>query len=147
MVHAGCVFVVQLVGIQLSRSWLSGSFESVWWNACIHKLDLGLYSHPKQFWGNGVRTHVNSKGKIPFTKKNLPRGGSNPQHSTQHQAGQRAQHTTTSYSGPKVAVSNTVNIITWYFSGGQNSSVGSVLGSLSCMMQHHGFDPPLLNLQ
>ena len=27
--------------------------------------------------------------------------------------------------------------------GGQNSSVGSVLGSLSCVMQHHGFEPPL----
>ena len=24
-------------------------------------------SHPKQFWGNGVRTHVNSMGKIPCT--------------------------------------------------------------------------------
>ena len=31
-------------------------------NACVHRLDLGLYSHPKEFWGNGVRTHVNSKG-------------------------------------------------------------------------------------
>ena len=27
--------------------------------------------------------------------------------------------------------------------GGRNSSVGSVLGSLSCMMQRRGFDPPL----
>ena len=26
---------------------------------------------------------------------------------------------------------------------GQNSSVGSVLGSLSCLMQHRGFHPPL----
>ena len=25
--------------------------------------------------------------------------------------------------------------------GGGDSSVGSVLGSLSCLMQHHGFDP------
>ena len=33
----------------------------------MHKLDLGLYSHPKEFWGNGVRTHVNCKGKIPST--------------------------------------------------------------------------------
>ena len=31
---------------------------------------------------------------------------------------------------------------TWS-SGGGNSSVGSVLGLLSCLMQHHGFDPPL----
>ena len=28
-------------------------------------------------------------------------------------------------------------------SGGRNSSVGSVLGSLSCVMQHIGFNPPL----
>ena len=26
---------------------------------------------------------------------------------------------------------------------GRNSSVGSVLGLLSCVMQNHGFDPPL----
>ena len=44
---------------------MSGSFESVQWNAYVHRPDLGLYSHPKEFWGNGVRTHVDSKGKIP----------------------------------------------------------------------------------
>ena len=53
---------------------MSGSFESVQWNACVHRLDLSLYySHPKEFWGNGIRTHVNS------TKQILLRGGSNPQ--------------------------------------------------------------------
>ena len=51
----------------LSRTWLSGSFESVWWNACVHKLDLGLYSHVKEFVRNGVRNHGISKGKIPST--------------------------------------------------------------------------------
>ena len=60
MVHAGCVFVA---GIRLSRTSMSGSFESVRWNACVHRLGLGLYSHPKEFWGNGVRTHVNCKGR------------------------------------------------------------------------------------
>ena len=82
MVRAGCVFVA---GIHPSRTWTSGSFESVRWNACMHRLDLGLYSHPKEFWGNGVWTHVNSKGKIPSTE-NVPRGGSNPR-----RCGQRAQ--------------------------------------------------------
>ena len=62
MVHAGCVFVA---GIHLSRTWMSGSFESVRWNACVHRLDLSLHSHPNEFLGNGVRTHVDSKGKIP----------------------------------------------------------------------------------
>ena len=46
---------------------MSGSFASVQWNACVHRLNLSLYSHPKDFWGNGVRTHVNSKGNIPVT--------------------------------------------------------------------------------
>ena len=51
---------------------MSGSLESVRWNAFVHRLDLDLYSHPKEFSGeNGVRTHVNSKGKIPSTGKIL----------------------------------------------------------------------------
>ena len=37
------------------------------WSACSHWLDLNLYWHLKQFGGNGVRTHVNSKRKIPST--------------------------------------------------------------------------------
>ena len=37
----------------------------------MHRLDLGLYFHPKEFWGNGDRTHVNSKGKISCTGKIL----------------------------------------------------------------------------
>ena len=47
-----CVLGVFFVaGIHPSRTWTSGSFESVRWNACMHRLDLGLYSHPKEFWG------------------------------------------------------------------------------------------------
>ena len=45
-----------------------GSFESVRWNACVHRLGLGLHSHLKEFSWNGDRTHVNSKGKISSTK-------------------------------------------------------------------------------
>ena len=33
----------------------------------MHTLGLSLYSHPKEISGNGVRTHANSKGKIPTT--------------------------------------------------------------------------------
>ena len=54
--------------------------EPVRWNACVHTLDLGSYSHPEQlffFLGNGVRTHVNSNGKVPCTGC----------------SGERAQHT------------------------------------------------------
>ena len=61
MVTAGCVFVAGIhtsrprtsgsfvAGIHTSRPRTSGSFESVRWNACVHRLDLGLYSHPKEF--------------------------------------------------------------------------------------------------
>ena len=62
------------------------------WNACVHRLDLGLNSHLKEILGNRVRTHVNSKGKIPCTGKNSPQRRIKPV--TLHQAGQRAQHTT-----------------------------------------------------
>ena len=65
MVHVGCVVVAS---IHPCRTWMSGSFESMGWNACMHRLDLGLYSYPTKFGGNGVRTHVNSKGKIPSTR-------------------------------------------------------------------------------
>ena len=36
---------------------------------CVHRLDLGFYSHPKEFVENGVRTHVNSKGKVPSKER------------------------------------------------------------------------------
>ena len=52
---------------------MSGSFESVQWSACVHRLDLGVYFHPKEFWGNGVRSYVDLKGKIPYTGKILLR--------------------------------------------------------------------------
>ena len=40
--------------------------EPVWWNACVYRPDLSLYSHPKEL-GDGVRIHDNSKGNIPST--------------------------------------------------------------------------------
>ena len=52
MVNAWCVFVTS---IQSSRTWMSGSFESMWCNAFERVLE------------NGVRPHVNSKEKIPST--------------------------------------------------------------------------------
>ena len=70
---------------------MSGSLESVRWNAFVHRLDLGLYSHCKEFWGNGVRTHVNSKGKNPLHQKNSSQRRMEPM--TLHQVIQQAQHT------------------------------------------------------
>ena len=37
------------------------SFMSLLWNTCVHRLDLDLYSHLKEFIGNGVGTHGKSK--------------------------------------------------------------------------------------
>ena len=86
-----CVF---FAGIYLSRTWMSGSFESVHWNACVHRLDR-LHSHPKE-WGNGVRTHVNSKGKIPSTE-----GSKEDQtHNTVSRRTANPTHYQLSYSGP-----------------------------------------------
>ena len=95
IVHAGCVFVA---GIYPSRTWMSGSVETMWWNTCELRLDLGLHSHPKEFWGKGVWSHANSKGK----KNPLPVKFSPERYWTLdvglHQAGQRAQHTTNELS-------------------------------------------------
>ena len=66
MVRAGCVFVA---GIHPSRTWTSGSFESVRWNACMHRLDLGLYSHPKEFFGEWSWNPCYLQGKNPLYQK------------------------------------------------------------------------------
>ena len=94
MVHDRCIFITS---IHPSRTCTSGSFEPMRRNPCVHRLDLGLYSHPKEFWGNGVRTHVNSRGKSPLSKKKKKKKKSPPRRiesTTLHQAGQRAQNTT-----------------------------------------------------
>ena len=68
------------------------------WNACAHRLDLSLYSDPKDFQWNGVRTHVNSKGKYLLYWKNFPQRKIEP--TMLHQAGHRAQHTTSELFWP-----------------------------------------------
>ena len=68
------------------------------WNACVLRLDLGLYSHPKEFLGNGFRTHVNFKGKILSTRKKSPLRRMGPM--MLDQAGQWAQHTTNKFFRP-----------------------------------------------
>ena len=82
MVRAGCVFGA---GIHPSRTWTSGSFESVRWNACIAQTRPRFILSSEGVFGGWSLNHVNSKGKIPSTE-NVPRGGSNPR-----RCGQRAQ--------------------------------------------------------
>ena len=69
----------------------------------MHGLDLGLYSHLRELaggrgGGDGVRTHVNSKGKVPSTGKKIPRGGSHPRRCIKQDSEPNALPT--SYSGP-----------------------------------------------
>ena len=68
---------------------MAGSFESVRWNACVHRLDLGLYSYPNEILGNGVRTHVNSK-----EESLLPEAWRKIEPAMLNHTGQQAQHTT-----------------------------------------------------
>ena len=72
-----------------STTWISGSFESIRWNVCVYRLDLGLYSHLTEFWGDGVRTHGNSKGKFPLLEAQR-----RVEPVMLHHAGQPAQHST-----------------------------------------------------
>ena len=65
MVRAGCVFVA---GIHPSRTWTSGSFESVRWNACVHRLD----SHPKEFLGEWSLHPCLLQRKYPLYRKISP---------------------------------------------------------------------------
>ena len=70
MVHAGCVFVAS---IHPSRTWTSGSFESLplRWNTCVHRPDLGLYFHPKQLFGEWSQNPCLLQGKNPLYWKKL----------------------------------------------------------------------------
>ena len=71
----GACWVCFVAGIHPSRTRVSGSSESVRWNACVHRLDLELYSHPKELLGS-------QKSKLAPRKNPLYqrlRGGSDPQ--------------------------------------------------------------------
>ena len=43
--HGWCMLGVFVAGIHPSRTGMSGSFESMQWNAYVHRLVLHLYSH------------------------------------------------------------------------------------------------------
>ena len=50
---------------------------------CAQTRPRFILSSERVLWGNGVRTHVNSKGKIPSTVKLILRWGWNPPHCIQ----------------------------------------------------------------
>ena len=97
MVRAGCVFVA---GIHPSRTWTSGSFEVRAMKCmCAQTRPRFILSSERVFWGNGVWTHVNSKGKIPSTGK-FPQTRIEP-------CGQRAQALPTELFRPRLSSSLT----------------------------------------
>ena len=55
---------------------MSGSFQSVRGSACEHKLDLGLYSHLKEFGRERGQNPCQIQGKNPPYPRF--RGGTNP---------------------------------------------------------------------
>ena len=59
-------------------------FESMQWNACVHRLDLGLYSHPKEFQGMESEPMLTPREKSP-----LPEAHRWVEPVTLHHTGQR----------------------------------------------------------
>ena len=55
-------------GIHPSRTWMSGSFVSVLWNACVQRLDLILYSHPNEFFYGMESEPILIPKEIPSTE-------------------------------------------------------------------------------
>ena len=64
----------------------------------MHRLDLALYSHPKEFCENGVKTHVNSKAKIPSSGKKISE--EDRTHDATSRSDSESNTLPTSYSGP-----------------------------------------------
>ena len=66
--HGWCMLGVFVAGLHLSRTWMSGYFQSERWNACMHRLDLGLYSHPKVLGGMESEPMLTPREKSPLPK-------------------------------------------------------------------------------
>ena len=61
-----CVFVA---GIHPSRTCMSGSFESVRWNACVHRLDLSFSFIRQSFGGMESEPMLTPREKSPLQEK------------------------------------------------------------------------------
>ena len=87
--HGWCMLGMFFVaGIHPSGTWMSGSFKSVWWSANVHRLDLRLYSHPKQFF-EGMESEPML---TPREKSPLQEAQRRIKPPTLHHAGQQTQH-------------------------------------------------------
>ena len=118
MVHAGCVFVA---GIHPSRSWTSGSFESVRCNACVYRL-TSVYTLIGKSFGGMESEPMLTLRENPIYWKNSPQRRIEPM--TLHQAGQQAQHTTKELFRPhteETVMKNVVDHLNSFW--GRNSSL------------------------
>ena len=50
---------------------MSGSFESVRWNECVHRLDLSLFSHLKEFGGMESEAMLTPREKSPLPEAQI----------------------------------------------------------------------------
>ena len=94
----GACWVCFVAGIYPSRTCMSGSFESVRWNACVH---TSVYTLIRKifffffFWKGGGGGGIKSETIFtPREKSPLPEAQRRFEPATLHLAGQRAQHTT-----------------------------------------------------
>ena len=69
MVYDGCVFVA---GIHPSRTWISGSFESVRWNVCVHRIDSVYALIWKSFGGMKSEPVLTPRARSPLPEKFSP---------------------------------------------------------------------------
>ena len=68
---------------------MSGSCKSVRWNACVHRLDLRLHPHPKEFQGMESEPVLTPREISPLLEAQR-----RIEQVMLHQAGQWAQYTT-----------------------------------------------------
>ena len=97
-VYAGCVSVA---GIGSSTTWMSGSVEPPWRNACVHRLDLHLYSYLKEFQGKESEPTLTPREISPLLEAHRK-----VEPAMLHHAGQQAKHTTDWATLAPIQISN-----------------------------------------
>ena len=97
---------------------MSGYFESVGWNACEHRLDLGLYFRSKELGGGGGAGGGGGMESEPMliAREKKPSAGKKSlqrsiEHTTLHQTGQRVQHTSNELSRPPEM--DMIEVVAW----------------------------------
>ena len=114
-----------------------GSFESVRWNVCVHRLDLSLYSHRKEILGDmESEPMLTPREKSPIPKKKFLRGGSNPRRCIKQDS--ESNTLPTSYSGPLRNRSGTEQNIKALIAWEREWGVGKGDQELGTVSDHRG---------